>query len=360
MGNKCSVKKNTEDDNLTDYDRTIYYQKKEKVFYGTIAICVLYASFALLLLLASYLSDKIKYLLLNNFLPFTIVYVIGTIFIVFYLINQVLNFKPYKIDKNARYDSLSCPDYWILEKVISSDNSSNNLFKNMFDSNVVNYNLFNYRCKLNNNVFDKYDIYSSDNNYNFTNLNNTDNKPSTTDKNIILNNPDNYNIYTNVLNSSNLNNINKNIFKNNSNLNLKYELIKNNLIMNNYKIIEEPEKGDYSIFERTYKNDSKDIYNNFSINYQNYNINDGSRIDDKFIKVIKSSGQVQISDTINGTYTSINELPMVCDNVYPMFLANRDELINSKDNEYDNNVFRCAYSKMCKVPWSDMNCDKYN
>ena len=26
----------------------------------------------------------------------------------------------------------------------------------------------------------------------------------------------------------------------------------------------------------------------------------------------------------------------------------------------DNNVLRCAYSKMCKVPWSDMNCDKYD
>ena len=51
---------------------------------------------------------------------------------------------------------------------------------------------------------------------------------------------------------------------------------------------------------------------------------------------------------------------MVCDTTYPMFLANRDEIINSKDKKFDNNVFRCAYSKMCKVPWSDMNCDKYN
>lgn len=366
MGNKCSTKKYTEDDDLTDYDRSIYYKKKEKVFYGTIAICVLYAVFALLLLLASYLSDKIKYLLLNNFLPFTIVYIIGTIVIVFYLINQVLNFKPYKIDKNARYDTLSCPDYWILEKV----NPNNDRYlKNIFDSNSVNYNLFNYRCKLNSNIFDKYDIYSIDsNNYSFTNLLNSKNKPSNTIyRDNIKNNPNDYNLYTNVLNPKNLDDINKSIFKSNSNLLLKYELIKNNLIMNNYKIIEEPEKSNYAIFEKTFKTDTEknDIKALFSINYNNYDYNttndvNNDTINNKFIKVFKDTAQVQIGDSKDGPFTNINELPMVCDTTYPMFLANRDEIINSKDKKFDNNVFRCAYSKMCKVPWSDMNCDKYN
>jgi len=110
MGNKCTTPtKNPlfDDTDLNDYDRTVFNLKREKVFYGTIAICVLYGSFALLLFILSYFSDKVKYLLLNSFLPFTIVYVIGTILIVMYLIHQVLNFKPHKLNKDGDYDSLS-------------------------------------------------------------------------------------------------------------------------------------------------------------------------------------------------------------------------------------------------------------
>ena len=84
MGNKCSTKTPNSllDNDLNDYDRAIFNLKREKVFYGTIAICILYGSFAIILFILSLLSDKIKYLLLNSFLPFTIVYIIGTILII--------------------------------------------------------------------------------------------------------------------------------------------------------------------------------------------------------------------------------------------------------------------------------------
>jgi hypothetical protein len=155
MGNKCTTPTTNplyDDSNLNDYDRTIFNLKREKVFYGTIAICVLYGSFALLLFILSYFSDKIKYLLLNSFLPFTIVYVIGTILIVLYLIHQVLNFKPYKLSNSGNYDNLSCPDYWVLERVYNedpTDKTLTNYFGNSFESNAVSPELFKYRCVLN-------------------------------------------------------------------------------------------------------------------------------------------------------------------------------------------------------------------
>ena len=51
---------------------------------------------------------------------------------------------------------------------------------------------------------------------------------------------------------------------------------------------------------------------------------------------------------------------MICDTTYPMLMAQADNVLNKTDNKYDNNINRCAYSKICKVPWSDMNCDKYD
>jgi len=157
MGNKssssCSSGINNETNNLTDYDMTVYKTRKEKIFYGTIAICVTYAIIALLLLIASYLSDKIRYILLTRFLPFTVVYIIGTIIIVLYLLHQVLNFKAIKIEKKNKYDENSCPDYWKLKTYNLND------VKPIFDPNI-NANYFKTRCVLDNDnkIFNKSEL----------------------------------------------------------------------------------------------------------------------------------------------------------------------------------------------------------
>ena len=228
MGNKCSLNNDKDDEILTEYDKTIYNDKRERVFYGTIAICVLYASFALLLFLASYLSEKVKFILLNNFLPFTIVYVIGTIIIVFYLIHQVVNFKPFKIDRNSKYDTLSCPDYWILEKMPGYEGSKDT-FKTLFSSNV-DYGLFKYRCKLDTDIFDKYNIYTANNNKGITDptivskasapyYKFTANSTTTIDGNILASlskdEEKNKHLFVNILNSNmdDINHVRKKILK---------------------------------------------------------------------------------------------------------------------------------------------------
>jgi hypothetical protein len=44
-------------------------------------------------------------------------------------------------------------------------------------------------------------------------------------------------------------------------------------------------------------------------------------------------------------------IPLTCSAVYPTFLA-------SKENKYaENNTLRCAYSKVCNIPWSDLHCN---
>ena len=116
MGNNssCSLKK--EYDELSEYDIAVYNLKKEKIYWGTIAICIIYAIFALILFLSGFFSEKARFILINRYLPFTIVYIIGTFIIVMFLLYQIFNFEPIKIDRNNNFDQLSCPDYWKLSK----------------------------------------------------------------------------------------------------------------------------------------------------------------------------------------------------------------------------------------------------
>ena len=103
MGNKtssCAV--SDKEKELSDYDMAIYNLKKERIFWGTLAICITYALIAFILFIASYLSEKVKAILLNRFFPFTLVFVIGTIAITIYLTYQVLDFRPVKINKWLR------------------------------------------------------------------------------------------------------------------------------------------------------------------------------------------------------------------------------------------------------------------
>lgn len=57
---------------------------------------------------------------------------------------------------------------------------------------------------------------------------------------------------------------------------------------------------------------------------------------------------------------SINNAPMACDRVYPLYLATKDVELSKGNSKLDQNVLRCAYSKICGVPWSELNCEKYD
>lgn len=141
---------------LTDYDITINSIHQENMFKGTIAICILYAGFAFILITAAYFSDNIRDLLFDKFLPFTLVYIIGTIIIIMIFIYFILSFEPKKVDINKIDDNISCPDYWKLE--ILDDTA----IDKSFDINNYNKKLFKYRCVMDDKVFNKGSIYKQD------------------------------------------------------------------------------------------------------------------------------------------------------------------------------------------------------
>ena len=51
-----------------------------------------------------------------------------------------------------------------------------------------------------------------------------------------------------------------------------------------------------------------------------------------------------------------NKYHVICDQVYPMFLSALDHQHAKENNLSKSNKFRCEYSKVCKVPWTEAGC----
>lgn len=141
---------------LTDYDITVNSIQQDNMFKGTIMVCIIYAVFAFILIIFAYIFDNIRELLFDKFLPFTLIYIIGTIVIIMIFLYYILSFKPKKVDRKKVEEGISCPDYWKLE-VLPDDVVEKN-----FDVFNYNKNLFKYRCVMDDNVFNKSIIYKQD------------------------------------------------------------------------------------------------------------------------------------------------------------------------------------------------------
>lgn len=377
---------------ITDYDITIYEHRKERIFKGTIAICIVYAFIALVILLTSYMFPTIKFVIFEKFLPFTIVFIVGTILLIVYLYYNILNFKPIKINKNYDYTNISCPDYWKLEY--------NEDLSKYFDSNTINTNIFNYRCVLDSNIFSKTDLYFNQKNKyandatgaNAIGMTGSDYNHLTTYSSVSKDSIDTDNskyIVADLKANDNKNIVNKitgsvdsNVYKN---------LVESSLLMNNYFFDSNVSKNkDYKIYKYIKQADS---INGFDTSIVGSGLTDPT-INNLDIKIVNSdtvttsttdkiteTTNIAIKNNINeekyldnvykatitggsGNYTitpaTLNKFPIVCNRVYPLLLAAKDkELSKNSNGKYDENVLRCAYSKMCGIPWSDMNCDKY-
>ena len=141
---------------LTDYDITMNAIHQDNMFKGTITVCIIYAVFAFILIGLAYAFDNIREILFDKFLPFTLIYIIGTITIIMIFIYFIVTFKPRKIERKRVSENVSCPDYWKLE-VLDDD-----VINKSFDVENYNKNLFKYRCVMDDNIFDKKIIYSQD------------------------------------------------------------------------------------------------------------------------------------------------------------------------------------------------------
>lgn len=376
MGNnssKCSLEKTDNDEKsiLSDYDITIYNQKREKIFWGTIAICILYGVIGLLIFLGSYFSESFKQIILKRFLVFTAVFIIGTIIIVFYLAFNVVAFKPIKIDKRNNYDPLSCPDYWKLEKLNVPDDLL------IFDPRV-NKSLFQYRCVMDNKIFDKGNIARSD----FANMkisNSTENGDTVSSSTYAnLNKPNNH-LYVNIKNK-----IESDPKFDQYTKKEKYKpsnLVHHNFIMNNFQVEGVNVNTNTKNIDATYSyllnsenqtriqqaNNEKIYELNTALNTDSPYNSSNNFMEKKYLQyslsnvndVYKHNWKVASSSPGLTGASSITNVPLVCDKLYPLYMSTADKEMTKINHTYDENINRCAYAKACNITWSDLNCDKY-
>jgi len=265
---------------LTDEEREIFTNEKIKMFKMTIAACALYGSIAIFSIFVFFFTSwgsKIY----NDMFPFFITYILGTIFIIFYLANEIYNYKPKKSDFKLGYDAEMCPDYWNLEYVKEQDHmdDENNSFVSKKQN--INKNHFRYKCTMNKDLFSANEIKEKDSTRNF----------NIGDKNTL---------YVNAADQESIGIKNDEIFT---------EFKKHAANMNGY----------------TYEGD----------------------------ELVKNS-KLSVSD--GDKEFSVTDIPMACDNVYPLYLSIMDTE-NAKNNTSEpSNRFRCAYAKSCGVSWSEAGC----
>ena len=290
---------------LSDFEKENFDNTRQRKYWWTFGTCILYGSLALILLLLGTLTTYGNYLLFNELYIFIITYIIGTILIIMILIYKVYSFDFQDTIKIVGSDSLYCPDYW--------------------DSSIINPISTG---KHNTQVGEEYTKYFGKNN-------------SNSDFNLECSLKEDSGIY----NSNSL--IGNNHLKqeygykqssSNSKLyvDLKYgESGKTGLSVNN---------GDYEEFRKIAASMAGYTYDITTVG----EIGTLIRNNDNAIK--NSSENYFDGTAADGT------IPLVCDKVYPLYMAKKDFDYSNSKHLTNYNKFRCAYSKTCGIPWTEVGC----
>ena len=187
--------------NLSDYEKKMNELRQTDMYKGTYLVCIVYGLFAIGILLGSYVNETFRDLFFNQFIIFTLIFILGSIIIISVLVYYINNYVPKKVKHDNYYDTYSCPDYWNMVML-----DTTNVYKN-YDSNI-SADYFKYKCVPNPNIFNKYNNYKDINpNYKQNNYNLTNNLLNTSNLD-----PNTMGDYFNNVNASKIqNNINNNM-----------------------------------------------------------------------------------------------------------------------------------------------------
>ena len=105
---------------LSAADIKTYNIKKAQLFKATIAVCAIYGTIALVILLLTLFSFRGSQIFTEEIRPFTLTFIGGMIFVIALLILQILSFKP-KAFTVSVYDKDVCPDFWKLVPTPTND-----------------------------------------------------------------------------------------------------------------------------------------------------------------------------------------------------------------------------------------------
>ena len=290
---------------LSDFEKNNFDSTRQSKYWWTFGTCILYGSLALLLLLFGSLTTYGNYLLFNELYIFIITYIIGTILIIIILIYKVYSFDFPDTNKKVGSDSLYCPDYW--------------------DSSIINPISTG---KHNKKVGKEYTRYFGK-------------KNSNSDFNLECSLKEDSGIY------------NSNSLIRNSHLNQEYGYKQS--ISDNSKIYVELQSGNSGKTGLSLNNGDYEEFRKIAASMAGYTYDITTsgepgtltRNNDNAIK----NSQGQYFDAGNS-----NTIPLVCDKVYPLYMAKKDFEYSNSKGLTNYNKFRCAYSKTCGIPWTEVGC----
>lgn len=152
----ASSTNNIDLNSLSEDEKKMYLSERVNKFKLTILICVLYGLIAVIMLILAIATSWGKKFLYEEMLAFVVTFIIGTVCIIVYLANEVYSFKPLVNKAALGYDAETCPDYWKL-KIIETTDIENVPDANgkYFFNDQVNRNQFKYKCVMDERMFDK-------------------------------------------------------------------------------------------------------------------------------------------------------------------------------------------------------------
>ena len=285
--------------NLTEFERNQFDSNRQSKYWLTYTICIIYGIIAFIILILGMFSNWGKRVLFNELYIFVSTYIIGTIIIIIYLTYKVYTFGFPSLNKEIGYDASYCPDYW--------------------DSSITDY--------------DKYDIQGEDGT-----------KKKYFGKSF---NKSDFNLKCNIKKNTGVYTSNK-LFTNSQNDDTVPTFIKGkgNNPSNIHIELEPSSTGDTGLnLETDYKE-----FRKHAATMSGYKIGD----DD----VMTANNDNVVRKNTTSTYADGNEknIPLQCDTVWPIYLANKDFKYAQDNGISDYNKFRCAYSKACNVPWTEAGC----
>jgi hypothetical protein len=137
---------------LSAADIQTYNVKKAQLFKLTIAICAIYGAISLIILMITIYTSTGNILFTQEIRPFTITFIGGMIFVIIFLIIQIISFKPIALTVSS-YDSDICPDFWKLVPTVTSGANIDPIYKT---ADAATQGLLQYQCKPNQTVYNTY------------------------------------------------------------------------------------------------------------------------------------------------------------------------------------------------------------
>ena len=307
-------------DNINDYKNKLdnvskskFEVNRQKSYKLTYMTCIIYSIIAFSIIFIAALTDWGNNLFYNELYLFTMTFVVGSIIVISLLVYKVYSFDFPDLTKKITNDAYYCPDYWISKTInpteydVVTENGEEQVTKKFFGEN--NDSHFNIECSLSG-IYNMNMLYDNDilkEHYKY--------KLGTVDGKDVL-------FIELHLND----NQEMKILRNRSELTQDYEYLK------------------FCQMAATMSGYTLKKTNNKENPYQ----------------IIKNNNKALI--TANGSdyeepLSTTVVVPLICSRIYPLFMAHEDVKHANEQRSYSTTKFRCAFSKLTGIPWSQIGCE---